>query len=80
MAFFIPTQWNLQVYDSTGWRVPQRSSSLAETADIFGSSAGIPASLVRSVMADAKRFTNYGLASNMLVSAQSQVLMANIAQ
>ena len=35
ITFFIPTQWNPQVYDSTGGRVPQRSSSLAETADIL---------------------------------------------
>jgi hypothetical protein len=34
-GYGIPTQWNLQVYDSTGGRVPQRSSSLAETADIL---------------------------------------------
>jgi hypothetical protein len=41
IAFFIPTSWNPQVFDSTGRRVPQRSSSLGETDDIL---AAVPVS------------------------------------
>jgi len=35
ITFFIPTQRNPQVYNSTGGRVPLRSLNLAEPADIL---------------------------------------------